>query len=85
MPASFRSGGEYSSFGRGWKGAMTFGSICSVPALPDRQHTEFILPAARLKGSFLPGSMFLPGLLAIAHEVIKQSFRDASIDGGEVT
>jgi hypothetical protein len=43
-----------------------------------------------LKGSFLPGSMFLPGLLAIAHEaiaheVIEQSFRNASIDGGEVT
>jgi hypothetical protein len=61
-----------------------------VPALPDRRHTEFILPAARLKGSFLPGSMFLPGLLAIAHEaiaheVIEQSFRNASIDGGEVT
>jgi hypothetical protein len=38
-----------------------------------------------LKGSFLPGLMFLPGLLAIAHEVIEQSFCNASIDGGEVT
>jgi hypothetical protein len=52
---------------------------------PDRRHTEFILPAARLKGSFLPASLFLPGLPAIAHEMVEQSFRDASIDGGEVT
>jgi hypothetical protein len=38
-----------------------------------------------LKGSFLAGLMFLPNLLAIADEVIEQSFRNASIDGGEVT
>jgi hypothetical protein len=38
-----------------------------------------------LKGSFLTGLVFLPSLLAIADEVIKQSFRNASIDGGEVT
>jgi hypothetical protein len=34
---------------------------------------------------FLAGLMFLPSLLAIADEVIEQSFRNASIDGGEVT
>jgi len=38
-----------------------------------------------LKGSFLPASLFLPGLPAIAHEMVEQSFRNASIDGGEVT
>ena len=56
-----------------------------MPALLDRRHTELILPSARLKGSFLAGLMFLPSLLAIADEVIEQSFRNASIDGGEVT
>jgi hypothetical protein len=38
-----------------------------------------------LKGSFLTGLVFLPSLLAIADEVIEQSFRNVSIDGGEVT
>jgi len=78
-----RFGDQYSSFGRGWKGAMTFGSICSVAALPGSAAHR--VPAARLKGSFLPASLFLPGLPAIAHEMVEQSFRDASIDGGEVT
>jgi hypothetical protein len=38
-----------------------------------------------LKGSFLTGLVFLLSLLAIAYEVIEQSFRNASIDGDEVT
>jgi hypothetical protein len=39
-------------------------------AIPlDRRHTEFILPAARLKRAFR--RVFLPNLLAIAEEVIR--------------
>jgi hypothetical protein len=39
------------------------------PAPLDGQHAEFNPPVASLKGSFLEGSMFLPGLLAITDEV----------------
>jgi hypothetical protein len=38
-----------------------------------------------LKGSFPAALVFLPSVLAIADEVIEQNFRNASIDGGEVT
>jgi hypothetical protein len=38
-----------------------------------------------LKGTFLARLVFLPSVLAIPDEVIEQSFRNASIDGGEVT
>jgi hypothetical protein len=38
-----------------------------------------------LKGGFLARLVFLPSVLAIPDEVIEQSFRNASIDGGEVT
>jgi hypothetical protein len=41
-------------------------------------HREF-------EGCFLAGAMFLPSLLAIADEMIQRVFRNASIDGGEVT
>ena len=47
--------------------------ICCIavpsPAPLHRQHAEFNTPVASLKGSFLAGLMFLPGLLAIADEV----------------
>jgi hypothetical protein len=38
-----------------------------------------------LKGGFPARLVFLPSVLAIPDEVIEQSFRNASIDGGEVT
>jgi len=50
-------------------------AICCIaapsPALLHRQHAEFILSAAGLKGALWQGLMFLPSLLVIAEEAIE--------------